>query len=117
MKFIDNLCPPALLYALFLAIQLGFDVADLAWFTAVSKIVFGGATIFILDLLCRLNLGVVSWFIMATPFVVTALATSIAMGLELDHLMTSVVREHLTNGGKTMEDDKATASWDNAMHA
>jgi hypothetical protein len=34
MKFIENLCPPALLYALFLAIQLGFDVADFAWITA-----------------------------------------------------------------------------------
>ena len=117
MKFIDNLCPPALLYALFLAVQIGFDVADFAWFTATSKVVFGGATIFILDLLCRLNLGVVSWFIMATPFIVTALATSIAMGLELDHLMASAVREHLTNEGKTMDDDKATASWNQAMSA
>ena len=56
MKFIDNLCPPALLYALFLAIQLGFDVADFAWITVGTKVVFGGATIFILDLLCRLDL-------------------------------------------------------------
>lgn len=97
MKFIDNLCPPALLYALFLAVQLGFDVADFAWVTALSKVVFGGATIFILDLLCRLDLGVVSWFIMAVPFVVTALATSIAMGLGLDRMITSVVREQFTS--------------------
>ena len=86
MKFIENLCPPALLYALFLAIQLGFDVADFAFVTAGTKLVFGGATIFILDLLCRLNLGIVAWFIMAAPFIITALATSIAMGLEIDRL-------------------------------
>lgn len=86
MKFIDNLCPPALLYALFLAIQLGFDVADFAWITVGTKVVFGGATIFILDLLCRLDLGIVAWFFMAGPFIITALATSIAMGLQIDRL-------------------------------
>jgi hypothetical protein len=86
MKFIENLCPPALLYALFLAIQLGFDVADFAFVTAGTKLLFGGATIYILDLLCRLNLGIVAWFIMAAPFIITALATSIAMGLEIDRL-------------------------------
>jgi hypothetical protein len=78
MKFIENLCPPALLYALFLAIQLGFDVADFAFITAGTKLLFGGATVFILDLLCRLDLGIVAWFIMAAPFIITALATSIA---------------------------------------
>jgi hypothetical protein len=87
MKFIENLCPPALLYALFLAIQLGFDVADFAFITAGTKLLFGGATVFILDLLCRLDLGIVAWFIMAAPFIITALATSIAMGLEIDRLV------------------------------
>lgn len=96
MKFIETLCPPALLYALFLAVQLGFDVADFAWVTVLSKLVFGGATVFILDLLCRLDLGAVSWFLMAVPFVTTALATSIAMGLQLDRLVASRVRETFT---------------------
>lgn len=96
MNFIDNLCPPALLYALFLAVQLGFDIADFSWVTATSKLIFGGATVFILDLLCRLNLGVVSWFIMAVPFITTALATSIAMGLQLDRLVASKVKETFT---------------------
>jgi hypothetical protein len=87
MKFIENLCPPALLYALFLAIQLGFDVADFAFVTAGTKLLFGGATVYILDLLCRLDLGIVAWFIMAAPFIITALATSIAMGLEIDRVV------------------------------
>jgi hypothetical protein len=93
MRFIDDLCPPALLYALYLAIQLGLDAADFAWMTFVWKFVFGGATVFILDLLCRLNLGIVSWFIMAVPFVVTALATSIAMGLQIDRQASQAVRQ------------------------
>jgi hypothetical protein len=89
MKFIDALCPPALLYALYVAIQLGLDAADLALVTFAIKAVFGMATVFILDMLCRLNLGIVSWVFIATPFVVTALATSIAMGLELDRTVMS----------------------------
>lgn len=93
MRFIDELCPPALLYALYLAIQLGLDAADFAWMTFAWKFVFGGATVFVLDLLCRLNLGIVSWFIMAVPFIVTALATSIAMGLQVDRLATQAVRQ------------------------
>jgi hypothetical protein len=87
MKFIDNLCPPALLYALFLAIQLGLDLADSAFITAGTKLVFGVATVYILDLLCRLNLGIVAWFFIAAPFIITALGTSIAMGLELDRVL------------------------------
>jgi hypothetical protein len=86
MKFINNLCPPALLYALFLSIQLGLDIADMALLTAGFKLVFGIVAIFILDLLCRLDLGIVAWVLMATPFIVTSLATSIAMGLEIDRL-------------------------------
>jgi len=61
--------------------------------TFAWKFVFGGAMVFVLDMLCRLNLGVVSWFIMAVPFIVTALATSIAMGLQLDRAATHAVRE------------------------
>jgi len=93
MKFIDELCPPALLFALYLSVQLGLDAADFAWMTFAWKFVFGGAMVFVLDMLCRLNLGVVSWFIMAVPFIVTALATSIAMGLQLDRAATHAVRE------------------------
>ena len=89
MKFIEKLCPPALLYALYVAIQLGLDAADLAWVTFAIKAVFGLATVFVLDLLCRLNLGIVSWVFIAAPFVVTALATSIAMGLEIDRTIMS----------------------------
>lgn len=84
MRFLDSLCPPAFLYAIFLAINLGFDVSDLALVTAAFKVIFGGISIFVLDYLCRLDLGIVSWFLVALPFVMTALATSVAMGMDLD---------------------------------
>lgn len=116
MKFIDNLCPPALLYALFLAVQLGFDVADFAWFTVVSKVLFGGATIFILDLLCRLNLGIVAWFVIAMPFLITALATSVAMGLELDRELKTMLHEIATHHGKSVHDHRDARTWSKMTH-
>lgn len=91
MRFLNELCPPALLYAAFLVVGLGFDVADLRLWTAASKVLFGGATVYVLDLLCRVDLGAVAWFIVAIPFIVTALATSIAMGLNLDAQLTQLI--------------------------
>ena len=84
MRFLDTLCPPAFLYAIFLAIHIGFDIADFALITAASKVVFGGVGILILDFFCKLDLGAVSWFLVALPFIETSLATSVAMGIDLD---------------------------------
>lgn len=91
MRFLDTLCPPAFLYAIFLAVHLGFDVADLALVTAASKVLFGGITILVLNFFCQLNLGVVSWFLVALPFIVTSLATAVAMGIDLDRQVLKVV--------------------------
>lgn len=84
MRFLDSLCPPAFLYAIFIAIHLGFDLADFAFVTAAFKVIFGGITIWVLDYICRLGLGVVSWVLVALPFIITSLATSVAMGLDID---------------------------------
>ena len=84
MRFLNELCPPAFLYAIFLAVNLGFDIADFALITAALKVVFGVVAIYILDILCKLDLGIVSWVLIALPFVMTSLATSVAMGIELD---------------------------------
>jgi hypothetical protein len=94
MRFLDSLCPPAFLYALFLAIHIGFDVADMALVTAASKVLFGGVGVLILDFFCKLDLGVVSWFLVALPFVVTSLATSVAMGIDLDrHVLAMLTKQ------------------------
>jgi hypothetical protein len=93
MRFIDALCPPALLYLLFVTIQIALDVAMGALLTAGVKTVFGIATVFALDALCGLDLGIVSWAIVATPFIVTSLATAIAMGLDADRIVTAKVKE------------------------
>lgn len=93
MRFIDALCPPALLYLLFVTIQIALDVAMGSLLTAGVKTAFGIATVFALDALCGIDLGIVSWAIVATPFIVTSLATAIAMGLDADRVVTKKVKE------------------------
>jgi hypothetical protein len=87
MRFIEDLCPPALLYAIFLAIQLGFDAALGMWATFTIKLILGLAIVVVLDMFCGIGLSVVSWFLVAAPFIITSLATAIAMGTDFDTLV------------------------------
>ena len=88
MRFIEDLCQPALLYAIFLAVNLGLDLSLGLWYTALFKTVFGVAVIVLLNTFCDIGLGVVSWFLVAAPFVITALATAISIGVRFDESMT-----------------------------
>ena len=91
MRFLDNLCAPAYLYAFFMAIHLGLDLADQAFVTAALKTIGGGIGIYFIDLLCKLNLGIISWVLVALPFIITSLATAIAMGIQLDREVMKIV--------------------------
>jgi hypothetical protein len=93
MRFIDALCPPALLYLLFVTIQIALDLSLGLLTTAAIKTLLGVASVAILDALCGVDLGVVSWAIVATPFIVTALATSISLGLGMDQKVATKVKE------------------------
>jgi hypothetical protein len=84
MRFIEALCPPALLYLIFLVVQLGLDLALGMWATAAIKLVLGAAVVKVLDTFCGIGLTPVSWFLVAAPFVITALATAISMGTNFD---------------------------------
>ena len=96
MQFIESLCPPALLYLIYIAVQVGLDLSLGMWITSAVKIVAGIAGVIILDGFCDVDLGIVSWVIMAMPFVIVAVGTSIAMGLQLDRTITTIAREHFT---------------------
>lgn len=93
MRFIEDLCPPALLYLIFLVVQLGLDASLGMWVTMTVKAILGLATVVVLDTLCGIELGVVSWFLVATPFLITALATAIAMGSRFDDIVLQRVQE------------------------
>lgn len=96
MRFIESLCPPALLYLIYSVINVGMDLAHGMFLTALIKAGMGFAGVFVLDLLCGVELGVVSWAIIATPFLMMALATSISLGLGMDRAVARVLQEKFT---------------------
>lgn len=103
MRFVEDLCPPALLYLIFLVIQLGLDASLGMWVTLVVKVILGFATVLLLDTFCGIELGVVSWFLVATPFLITALATAIAIGTRFDDIVLQRVKEKFVD--KDARDD------------
>jgi hypothetical protein len=103
MRFVEDLCPPALLYLIFLVVQLGLDASLGMWVTMVVKAILGFATVIVLDTFCGIELGVVSWFLVAAPFLITALATAIAMGSNFDDVVLQRVQEKFVD--KEARDD------------
>lgn len=87
MRFIEDLCSPALLYLIFLVVQIGLDASLGMWITLVVKAVLGLAVVIVLDTLCGVGLSAASWFLVAVPFLITALATAISIGSEFDAIV------------------------------
>lgn len=98
MRIIEDLCPPATLYLLFIAIQVGIDLASGNFITGTVKAITGSAGAILLDILCDIDLGIVSWAIIATPFIITALASSIALGIGIDRMIYANVVEKFEGG-------------------
>jgi hypothetical protein len=61
--------------------------------TAGIKAIMAVAGVVILDALCGVDLGIVSWAIVATPFVMVALASSISLGLGIDRMASTAMKE------------------------
>jgi hypothetical protein len=105
MNIIENLCPPAFLFLLYVAVHIGLDLSLGLYMTAAVKLIAGVAQIFLLNAFCKVDLGIVSWVIISVPFLIMALGTSIAMGLQLDRGMTLLLKEQFTSPEK---DDKVS---------
>lgn len=110
MRYIENLCPPAFLYLLYIGVHVALDVTLGLYATAVIKVLTGVGLVFLLDSFCRVDLGVISWVVIATPFVITALASSIAMGLQLDKTITRYTIETFTGNSGLSDDNKKRRS-------
>ena len=76
-----------MLYLLYVVIHTGLDLSLGRFATAAIKVVMGVAGVVILDALCGVDLGIVSWAIVATPFIMVALASSISLGLGMDRML------------------------------
>jgi len=93
ISFIESLCPPALLYLLYSTIHVALDVSLGLYATALIKLVMVVSGVIILDALCSVELGIVSWAIVVTPFIMVALASSISLGLGLDRMLATAIQE------------------------
>lgn len=101
MRFIEDLCPPALLYLIFLVVSLGLDLSLGMWYTAAIKTLVGVAFVYLLDLFCGIGLSPVSWFLVAAPFLITALATAVSIGSGFDDsVQVAQVKEQFGGPGK-----------------
>jgi len=100
MIFIEHLCPPAVLYLIYIMVHIGLDLGLGLYITAAIKLVTGIVCVVLLDSFCDVDLGIVSWVVISTPFIITALATSIALGLNLDRGLQGLAVEHFTGQKK-----------------
>jgi len=111
MKLINSLCPPAHLYLIYIAVHAALSIGMGMYWCAGMHVISGLIGVWLLDSFCRVDLGVISWVVIATPFVITALAMSIAMGLQLDHTMTKFTIEKfedLTSDNRKNRDKKVS---------
>jgi hypothetical protein len=109
MRFIEDLCPPALLYLIFLVVQLGLDASLGLWVTFVLKFFLGFAMVSVLDVFCDIELGAVSWFVVAAPFLITAAATAISMGTGFDEIVLLQMKETFVDAKAKSADDLQTS--------
>ena len=70
------------------------------WVTFAIKLVLGLAVVKVLDTFCGIGLSPVSWFLVAAPFVVTALGTAISMGCNFDQ---TILLQFQQGGGDAKE--------------
>ena len=76
---LNKLCPPALIYLVFSITQITIDTLMGMYNTAFVK--FGVAIVFtlLLNYLCNLGLGIVSWIIVMIPFILMTLIVAILL--------------------------------------
>jgi len=73
------ICSPALLYLVLCSIQIVLDFMNGMYNTAFIKIIITIIITFILNMLCDLDLGFISWIIVLIPFLFMTLIVSIIL--------------------------------------
>ena len=75
----QNLCPPALIYLIFSITQIVIDTVKGLYNTALVKIWVAFIFTILLNYLCQLGLGIISWFIVFIPFLLMTLVVAILL--------------------------------------
>jgi hypothetical protein len=74
-----NLCTPALIYAIFSAIQIFFDLYGHQYILSISKLIVSIIFTYLLNLLCINGLSIISWFLIILPFIFTLIFIEILL--------------------------------------
>ena len=77
--FIDNLCPPALIYLIFSLVQIVIDTLKGLYNTAFIKVWITILFTSLLNILCERGLSLISWLIVFLPFIFMATLTTILL--------------------------------------
>jgi len=75
----QHLCPPALIYLLFSITQVVIDTVKGLYNTAMIKIWVAFVFTILLNYLCDLGLGIISWLIVFIPFILMTLIVAILL--------------------------------------
>lgn len=82
-----DLCPPAILNVGFSLIQIVIDIYKFSFANAFLKFLVMIILTIILNILCKNNLTIISWFIVFIPFIfMTIISISIVFVLGNDYL-------------------------------
>ena len=73
------ICTPALLYLILCCIQILLDFTQGLYNIAYIKILITIVMTFVLNTLCNLDLGIISWFIVLIPFFFMTIISSVIL--------------------------------------
>jgi hypothetical protein len=74
-----DLCPPAMIYLIFSAIQIIIDTFKGLYNTVLIKIIVATMVTLLLNILCSQGLNVVSWIIVFIPFILMTVIVSMIL--------------------------------------
>ena len=76
---IHSLCPPAFIYLVFSFTQIIIDMFKGLYNTAFFKFIVMFFFTFLLNVLCKEGLGIISWIIVFIPFMMMSIVTAILL--------------------------------------
>ena len=76
---LENICGPVILYLGFSLIQIVIDIYKNLFNTAFLKFIVMVVFSIILNILCNLNLTIISWFLVFIPFIFMTFITSVLL--------------------------------------
>lgn len=104
----EFLCPPALIYLIFSLTQIVIDSVNGLYNTAIIKIWITFIFTILLNYLCKLGLGIISWIIVFIPFVLmTVIVAMLLLMFGLDPT-TGKLNIHDSNSKKENKNESKT---------